>query len=434
MDFSQIMVLVALVWLIVGMVSKRIPDIACALGIPLILILSGIYAAPTDAMKDMISPTFLLIASILILLQGMFESGLAEAIGKLILKLTGGRTNETFILIIIIVVSTIMTMFLPNGGTCSILIPICIAVAMVSGVSRSRTLFVMNMAVGLGGCMTSMGTSINTLCRGMIQDAGFGTVSFFGFGAAAIPAYVIGIVFMLTIGRRLLPNWVKEDVTNPNKNNLAEMPDVTPEERAKKRRAMIFSGISFVLVIIGVFQENVTGIQAWVFGMVGVIVMLLSHAVNEKEAMKIPWGILLFVFACSALASGFKTAGIAELTIGPLTTLLGDNPSPIFLTAVMFCVGAGFTQIMSNFGTFGIFSSVAITLATAIGANPTALLIALAMGCNASYATPMATPANLFIVADGEIKFTDWLKNGLPQVLILGVCTIIFLPMFFPFY
>lgn len=57
MDFSQIMVLVALVWLIVGMVSKRIPDIACALGIPLILILSGIYAAPTDAMKDMISPT-----------------------------------------------------------------------------------------------------------------------------------------------------------------------------------------------------------------------------------------------------------------------------------------------------------------------------------------------------------------------------------------
>ena len=432
MTVAQIFVIIALVWMIVALVSNKIPFAAIALSIPLLLIIGGVYEKPIQVMSQLSSPTFLLIASIMILCQGMFESGLAMKIGELLLKLTGGRKNETVILVLVIIIATIMTMFLPNTGVATILLPICIAVSVASGVSRSRTLFVMNMAVGLGGCTTVMGTSINQLCRGMIQDGGYGAVGFFGFGVAAIPAFIIGIAFMLTIGRKLLPNWVEETEENAGVD-LAKA-ELTPEEAAKKKRAMIFAGISFLLVVFGVITENIIGIQAWIWGMGGVILLIISKAVNEKEAFKIPWGILLFVAACSLLADACKTTGIAEMAIGPLTTLLGDSPSPIILTLVFFLVGAFFTQFMSNFGTFGIFSPVAITLATAIGANPAALLIALAMGCNASYATPMATTSNLIIVGDGEIKFTDWLKNGLPQVIILGVCSVVFLPLFYPFY
>ena len=432
MTVAQICVLIALVWMIVALVSNKIPFAAIALSIPLIFIVGGVYEKPIQVMSQLTSPSFLLIASIMILCQGMFESGLAMKIGETLLKLTGGRKSETVILVMVIIIATIMTMFLPNTGVATILLPICIAVSIASGVSRSRTLFVMNMAVGLGGCMTAMGTSINTLCRGMIMDGGYGTVGFFSFGVAAIPAFIIGIAFMLTIGRRLLPNWVEETPENAGEDVSKE--ELTPAEAAKKKRSMIFAGISFFIVVVGVVTESMTGIQAWIPGLCGVVLLIISKAVNEKKAFAVPWGILMFVFACSLLADACKVTGIAELAIGPLTTLLGDNPSPVVLTLVFFLVGAFFTQFMSNFGTFGIFAPVAITLATAISANPAALLIALAMGCNASYATPMATTSNMIIIGDGEIKFTDWLKNGIPQVLILGLCSVIFLPLFYPFY
>lgn len=433
MTLAQIIVIVAILWMIIALVSNKVPFAAIAFSIPLLLIIGGVYEKPIEAMAPLTSPSFLLIASIMILCQGMFESGLAAKIGSLLLKLTGGRKNETLILILVIAISTVMTMFLPNTGVATILLPICISVSIASGVSRSRTLFVMNMAVGLGGCITVMGTSINQLCRGMIQDGGYGAIAFLGPGVAAIPAYIIGIAFMLTIGRRLLPNWVKEDASNASQV-ATETVELTPKEAAAKKRGMIFSGIAFLLVVFGIIFEKIIGIPAWVFGMVGVIILLVTKAVSEKQAFNVPWGILMFVFACTALADACLKSGIAELAIGPLTAILGENPSPLLLTAVFFIVGAFFTQFMSNFGTFGIFAPVAITLATAIGANPAALLLALAMGCNASYATPMATTSNLIIVADGQIKFTDWLKCGLPQVIILGICSIIFLPMFYPFY
>lgn len=228
MTLAQIIVIVAILWMIIALVSNKVPFAAIAFSIPLLLIIGGVYEKPIEAMAPLTSPSFLLIASIMILCQGMFESGLAAKIGSLLLKLTGGRKNETLILILVIAISTVMTMFLPNTGVATILLPICISVSIASGVSRSRTLFVMNMAVGLGGCITVMGTSINQLCRGMIQDGGYGAIAFLGPGVAAIPAYIIGIAFMLTIGRRLLPNWVKEDASNASQV-ATETVELTPQ-------------------------------------------------------------------------------------------------------------------------------------------------------------------------------------------------------------
>lgn len=433
MEIAQIAVLIALAWMIIALVSNKVPFGAIGLGIPFILIIGGVFESPIKAMGDLAGPTTLLVASIMILAQGIFKSGLAEVIGNFALKLTGGRNSTKLVLLVIIVISAALSMFLLNTGCVTILLPVIIAISMSTGISRSQTLFVMNMAVGIGGCMTAIGTTINTAARGMIQDNGFGIIGFFDLGAAAIPAAILGTVFMLTIGYRLLPTRVKEDPALAAEES-ALTKELSPEESRKRRTAMIVAGISFLLVVIGVLTETLTGIQAWVWGMAGVLVLMCSRTISEKDAFAIPWGILMFVFGCSVLAAGFKTSGIAELAVGPITAILGDSPSPLVLTAVMFFVGAFFTQFMSNFGTFGIFSGVAITLATAVGANPAAMLIALAMGCNASYATPMATTANALILGEGDIRFSDWLKNGIPQILILGICSIIFLPLFFPFY
>lgn len=414
MEIAQIAVLIALAWMIIALVSNKVPFGAIGLGIPFILIIGGVFESPIKAMGDLAGPTTLLVASIMILAQGIFKSGLAEVIGNFALKLTGGRNSTKLVLLVIIVISAALSMFLPNTGCVTILLPVIIAISMSTGISRSQTLFVMNMAVGIGGCMTAIGTTINTAARGMIQDNGFGIIGFFDLGAAAIPAAILGTVFMLTIGYRLLPTRVKEAPALAAEESVLTK-ELSPEESRKRRTAMIVAGISFLLVVIGVLTETLTGIQAWVWGMAGVLVLMCSRTISEKDAFAIPWGILMFVFGCSVLAAGFKNSGIAELAVGPITAILGDSPSPLVLTAVMFLVGALFTQFMSNFGTFGIFSGVAITLATAVGANPAAMLIALAMGCNASYATPMATTANALFLARATSGSATGSRTAFPR-------------------
>lgn len=95
MEIAQIAVLIALAWMIIALVSNKVPFGAIGLGIPFILIIGGVFESPIKAMGDLAGPTTLLVASIMILAQGIFKSGLAEVIGNFALKLTGGRNSTS---------------------------------------------------------------------------------------------------------------------------------------------------------------------------------------------------------------------------------------------------------------------------------------------------------------------------------------------------
>jgi di/tricarboxylate transporter len=57
----------------------------------------------------------------------------------------------------------------------------------------------------LGGTCTLIGTSTNVVVNGMMEKAGIAKMSYFEIGYAGIPCAIIGIIYMFTIGRRLLP-------------------------------------------------------------------------------------------------------------------------------------------------------------------------------------------------------------------------------------
>ena len=110
MEIAQIAVLIALAWMIIALVSNKVPFGAIGLGIPFILIIGGVFESPIKAMGDLAGPTTLLVASIMILAQGIFKSGLAEVIGNFALKLTGGRNSTKLVLLVIIVISAALSM------------------------------------------------------------------------------------------------------------------------------------------------------------------------------------------------------------------------------------------------------------------------------------------------------------------------------------
>ena len=114
--------------------------------------------------------------------------------------------------------------------------------------------------------------------------------------------------------------------------------------------------------------------------------------------------------------------------------MLGDNPSPYVLTFVFFLLCCVMTNFMSNTATTALMVPIGISIAQGMGADPSAVLMACVIGGSCAYATPIGMPANTMVVGVGGYKFKDYVKSGLPLILVSFVLCMILLPILYPFY
>ena len=138
----------------------------------------------------------------------------------------------------------------------------------------------------------------------------------------------------------------------------------------------------------------------------------------------------------STLPKGSFTAmfdqfgAFADKVIGAL----GENPSPYVLTFVVLLLCCVMTNFMSNTATTALMAPICLSIAQGMGADPRAVLMACVIGGSAAYATPIGMPANTMVVGAGNYKFMDYVKAGLPLIVIALVVSMIVLPIAFPFY
>ena len=119
---------------------------------------------------------------------------------------------------------------------------------------------------------------------------------------------------------------------------------------------------------------------------------------------------------------------------GKVIAMLGDNPSPYVLTFVVFVLCCLLTNFMSNTATTALMAPICMSIAQGMGADPRAVLMACVIGGSCAYATPIGMPANTMVVGLGGYKFKDYVKSGLPLILVSFVICMILLPILFPFY
>ena len=121
---------------------------------------------------------------------------------------------------------------------------------------------------------------------------------------------------------------------------------------------------------------------------------------------------------------------VAETVIN----LLGENPSPYVLTFAVFMLCCIMTNFMSNTATTALLVPICVSIAQGMGADSRAVLMACVIGGSCAYATPIGMPANTMVVGLGGYKFKDYVKSGLPLILVSFAICMILLPILFPFY
>ena len=280
-------------------------------------------------------------------------------------------------------------------------------------------------AAALGGNLSIIGAPGNLMGVNALQEMGLST-SFFMYAPVGVPMLILGILYFAFIGYRFLPDG-KAAVTE----EVGEQRDFSNVPKWKQEVSLIV----LILVILAMIFEEEIGVSIQVSSCVGAIVLVLTGVLSEKEALKsIDLKVVLLFGGSLALAKALDTTGAGELIADKIVGLLGANPNPIILLLVIFIVTCALTNFMSNTATTALMVPIAVSLANSLGADPRAVVIATVIAGSCAYATPIGMPANTMVVGLGGYKFNDYVKSGLPLILVSFVVCMVLLPILFPFY
>jgi di/tricarboxylate transporter len=184
------------------MASNRVRFDIVALLVVLALMLSGVLTVG-EALSGFGSSVVILVAGLLVVGEMLARTGVASAVGDWILK--KGGTNETRLMILIMLGAGVLGSVMSSTAVVAIFIPIVLRIASETNLNSSRMLMPMSYAALISGMLTLIATTPNIVVHEELKTAGFEGFGFFSFTAVGLVILVVAIAYILLIGRRLLP-------------------------------------------------------------------------------------------------------------------------------------------------------------------------------------------------------------------------------------
>ena len=155
------------------------------------------------------NPAPITIAAMFIMSAGLERSGCIDVMGGFFSKIAGN--TETRVLIVMMVLGAVLSAFINNTPVVVVFLPIVVALANHSDLKSSRLLIPLSFACILGGTCTLTGTSTNLIIDGAAKDVfstrgeAYTPFTMFEVTKLGLIYAAIGFLYMLTIGRKLLP-------------------------------------------------------------------------------------------------------------------------------------------------------------------------------------------------------------------------------------
>ena len=368
--------------------------------------------------------TVVLFAGMFVVGASMFYTGLAQKIGGTVVKMCG--TSENSLMFGLMLVGTVLSSCLSNTGTAACLLPVALGICASAKIPASRQLMPLAFACGWGGIITMVGTPPNIIANGALQAAGIqDQFGFFEYAWIGIPVSIAGMLYMMFVGKYLLP-----------KVELDADQEIEQEVEANESSATKqYISAAILVCVVLVMAVGVKGVTLEMAAIIGAIICVLTGCLTEKQAYaSIDW-VTIFLFAgMMPVSKAMDVTGagklIAEWTVG----IMGGSPSPLVVTAVLFLLSCGLTQFMSNTASAALLCPIGIAISQNLGADPKAVLMAIAVAASCAFASPVGTPPNTLVLGPGGYKFMDYVKAGTGLVCVCFAVSLVVIPMVWPFF
>jgi len=161
-----------------------------------------------------------------------------------------------------------------------------------------------------------------------------------------------------------------------------------------------------------------------VASLTGAVLLVATGCLNIRQATRaLDRKILLLVGSMLALGVAMQATGGAQF-IADLLLKAPFADQPLTMAALLFIIVAFCTNILSNNACAILFTPIAMNMAINMGADPFVFAITVIFAANCSFASPIGYKTNLLVMGPGHYRFRDFMKAGIPLVLVIWVAYI----------
>lgn len=177
-------------------------DLVALLALAALAILG--IVSPAEALSGFSNEATVTVAAMFALSLGIERSGVLEPLIRQLLKI---RKPWLLTLAMMLAIAPLGA-FIKNIALVGMFLPLALRVCQRTGTSPARVLMPMAYAAQMGGVCTLIGTSSNLLADSLAQKHGLAPFGVFEFTRMGAVLAVAGIVYLMLIGRHLLPKHI----------------------------------------------------------------------------------------------------------------------------------------------------------------------------------------------------------------------------------
>lgn len=361
-------------------------------------------------------------------------------------------TNLVNIILGFMISTAFLSMWISNTATAVMTLPIGMAIvkqiegnkkkAKKSKFGRALMLSIAYSA-SIGGMATLIGTPPNLILAGVVDKTYGIEITFMQWFMVGFPIAIILLFvcwkYLTSIAYRFQKKTIpggKAAITE----QLNKLGKISFEEKSVLY-VFAFTALAWITrsFLIKPFLPNIDDTIIAIFAAF-VLFLLPSSKPGKKlmywkDAVKLPWGILMLFGGGIAIAVGFETSGLAEWIADQLTSLKGIH---ILLFLFLLIAAVNFlTEITSNLATASVLLPILAPLALAMDVHPYILMVGCTVAASCAFMLPVATPPNAIVFGSGYLKISQMMRAGIwmniVSILILTAIVYFLLPLLWDF-
>jgi di/tricarboxylate transporter len=220
----------------------------------------------------------------------------------------------------------------------------------------------------------------------------------------------------LRAGDVLLVQGTRESIDNlKSSGNILVLDGTTNLPHTHRaNRALAVMGFVVLAAATGLLPISVSSL-------IGVGLLLLLGCLNWRDAAhSLSAQVIMIIVTSLALGRAIMGTGMAEYLAGGFVSISSSLPGPIILSAFILIMTV-LTNVVSNNAAAVIGTPIAVAIAQQLGVDPMPFVLAVLFGANMSFATPFGYQTNLLIMSAGGYKFADFLRVGIPLIIIMWI-------------
>ena len=367
------------------------------------------------------SNTVILTIGVMIIGATISEVGLAEVIGKWIVRISKG--SETKLMVATYIVAALMSAFLTNSAVLAMFIPIIMGVSQANPNIKAKNLIMpITFACVIGGASTLVGSTQQMTAQGLLEEAGERMFGIFDFSLVGGMLALLGLVYCLFIGRKR-----GEKIWG---NREDEMDHFTARSEARNydvRKMIIMACIFAGMVVLYITEWVPLAITSTSAALLAIITGCISQ---KKAVASVNWNVVGRLGACLGIAKALTTSGGSALVAEYFQKIVGNNISPYLLFCILILMVQITGELITDSTAIVMVLPIVISIAPQLGLNTYAYALGITLAVAVGYSTPLGS-STLGMAMSAGYQFRDFFKYSIWFDILAYFTIIITVPLIY---